>query len=194
MPGMDFRATVTGPFNVLMSNNIINNIVISGNSHANWASDLVWLGHAKYDPATGKGSLGVEFAGTAVSSQSPYGQNLSLAQSVNYSMSLIADNQELQWSEVYYRGYFELRVSKQQVDAEYFGLPAIINRNPHETSLANLTVMKDADVLKRVGGTTAMGGVVENGAVKFGKAVQTNITKSTDTGRYYISHDNQEDL
>jgi alkaline phosphatase D len=177
-------------FNVLMSNNI----VISGDSHANWVSDLVWLDHANYDPATGKGSLGVEFAGTAVSSQSPYGQNLSLAQSVNYSRSLIADNQELQWSEVYYRGYFELRVSKNQVDAEYFGMPTIVNRNPHEISLANFTVIRDGNALKRVGGTTAMGGEVENGAVKFGKTIQTNITNSTDSGLYYISHDNQEDL
>ena len=130
-------------------------------------SDLVWLDHANYDPATGKGSVGVEFAGTAVSSQSPYGQNLSLAQSVNYSTSLIADNQELQWFEVYYRGYFELRVSKQQVDAEYFGLPTTINRNPHEISLANFTVMSDANALKRVGGA------IFNGAVKFDKTVQT---------------------
>ena len=181
-------------FNTLMTNNITNNIVISGDSHANWVSDLVWLDHTSYDPATGKGSLGVEFAGTAVSSQSPYGQNLSLAQSVNYSTSLIADNQELQWSEVYYRGYFEIRVSQQKVDAEYYGLPTIVNRNPHEISLANFTVMKGANALKRVGGTTAMGGAVENGAVKFGKTVQTNITNSTDTGLYYISHDNQEDL
>jgi alkaline phosphatase D len=157
-------------------------------------SDLVWLDHANYDLATSKGSVGVEFAGTTVSSQIPYGQNLSLAQSVNYSTSLIADNQELQWSEVYYRSYFELRVSKQQVDAEYFGLPTTINHNPHEISLANFTVMNDANALKRVSGATAMGSAVENGAVKFGKTVQTTITSCTDTGLYSISHDNQEDL
>jgi alkaline phosphatase D len=189
-----YQANRNRTFNVLVTNNITNNIVLSGDSHANWVSDLVWFDHSDYDPATGAGSLGVEFAGTAVTSQSPYGQNLSLAQSVNYSTSLIADNQELQWSEVYYRGYFELRVSKDQVDAEYFGMPTVINRNPHEISLANFTVMKDANALLRVNGTTAMGGAVENGAVKFGKTVQTNITNSTDTGLYYISHDNQEDL
>ena len=55
-------------FNTLVTNNITNNIAILGDSHANWVSDLVWLDHANYDPATGKGSLGVEFAGTAVSS------------------------------------------------------------------------------------------------------------------------------
>src|SRR2546423_4317744 len=189
-----YQANRNRTFNTLVTNNITNNVVIPGDSHANWVSDLVWLDHAKYDPATGKGSLGVEFAGSAVTSQSPYGQNLSLAQSVNYSTALLAAKQELQWSEVYYRGYFELRVSQKQVDAEFFGMPTVINRNPHEISLANFTIMKDANALKRVGGTTAIGGAVENGVVKFGKTVQTNITNSTDTGLYYISHDNQEDL
>ena len=78
--------------------------MLSGDSHANWVSDLVWLDHANYDPRTGKGSVGVEFGGSAVSSPSPYGQNITIAKSVNASNYLIAANQELQWSELYYRG------------------------------------------------------------------------------------------
>jgi len=35
------------------------NIVISGDSHANWVSDLVWLDTHPYDPKTGKGSIGI---------------------------------------------------------------------------------------------------------------------------------------
>jgi len=36
--------------------------------------------------------------------------------------------------------------------------------------------------------------ILENGYVKFGQVKQTNITNSTDTGLYYISHDNVEDI
>ncbi len=78
--------------------------MIAGDSHANWVSDLVWLDHHPYDPQTGEGSIGVEFAGTAVSSPSPAGQNISLAASALGSQVLVNDNRELQWSEVYYRG------------------------------------------------------------------------------------------
>ena len=181
-------------FNTLYSNNIPNNIMISGDSHANWVSDLVWLDHENYNPSTGDGSIGVEFAGTAVSSPSPYGQNISIARTVNASQSLVGANQELQWSELYYRGYYELQISQQKVDAHYFGLPTIVNRNPNEISLANFTVMAGANKLQRFNGTAAVGGAVENGALKFGRTVQTNITNSTDTGMYFISHEDVEDI
>lgn len=78
--------------------------MISGDSHANWVSDLVWLDNHDYDPMTGEGAIGVEFAGSAVSSPSPYGQNISLAMSRNASEWLVMHNRELQWQEVYYRG------------------------------------------------------------------------------------------
>jgi alkaline phosphatase D len=61
-------------FSTLYENNIGNNIMLSGDSHANWVSDLVWLDQHPYDPHTGSGSIGVEFGGTAVSSPCPYGQ------------------------------------------------------------------------------------------------------------------------
>jgi len=38
------------------------------------------------------------------------------------------------------------------------------------------------------------GGVVENGALKGGKMVMTNSTNNTDTGIYFISHEDVEDL
>ena len=167
--------------------------MISGDSHANWVSDLIWLDHHDYDPQTGAGSVGVEFAGSAVSSPSPYGQNISLATSVNGSEWLVTHNRELQWSELYYRGYFELKISKEQVQAHYFGMPTIVNRNPGEISLANFTVQSGANKLQRFGGTVVPS-PVENGWVKFGHVKQTNITNSTDTGTYYISHNNTEDI
>lgn len=83
----------------LYTNNIPNNIFISGDSHMNWVSDLVWLDHHPYDPVTGNGAIGVEFAGTAVSSPSPLGQNVSVAAANRGSGLLLDANRELQWQE-----------------------------------------------------------------------------------------------
>ncbi len=187
-----YQANRNRTFQTLYANNISNNIMISGDSHANWVSDLVWLDNHPYDMATGAGSIGVEFAGTAVSSPSPYGQNITLANANNASNFLIGANRELQWSEIYYRGYFELQVSQSCVTANYFGLPTIVNRNPNEISLANFTVLSGANKLQR--NPSVAGGVVENGALKGGRTVLTNVTNSTDTGLYFISMENQEDI
>ena len=188
-----YQANRNRTYQTLYDNNITNNIMISGDSHANWVSDLVWLDHHDYNPATGEGAIGVEFGGTAVSSPSPYGQNISIAKSDTASQWLVTANRELQWQEIYYRGYFELHISQQKVDARYFGMPTIVNRNPGEISLANFTVMNGENRLHRYNGTV-VAAPVENGYVKFGHRVTTNITNSTDTGLYFISHDDQEDL
>lgn len=173
-------------FKTLYENNIGNNIVIAGDSHANWVSDLVWLGEQDYDANTGKGSIGVEFAGTAVSSPSPAGQNISIAAANNASSYLVADNRELQWSELFYRGYFELHISRKSVEANFFGIPSLRTRNAEEISLANFTVLTGANALQR--NPVPGGGVVENGFLRGGKTVQTNLTKNTETGAYSISH------
>lgn len=65
-----------------------------------WVSDLVWLDEHPYDPATGIGSVGVEFAGSAVSSPCPYGQNISMANANKASAWLVENNRELQWQDV----------------------------------------------------------------------------------------------
>ena len=41
-----YQANRNRTLNHLSKNNIGNNIVISGDSHASWVSDLVWLDHA----------------------------------------------------------------------------------------------------------------------------------------------------
>ena len=62
-----YQANRNRTFQTLYDNDIGNNIMISGDSHANWVSDLVWLDQHAYDPTTGDGAIGVEFAGTGKS-------------------------------------------------------------------------------------------------------------------------------
>lgn len=176
--------------NHLYQNNIGNNIVMSGDSHASWVSDLVWLDHTNYSSSSGSGAIGVEFAGSAVSSPCPYGQNISLAAANNASNWLVNANSELQWQDLYYRGYFELHIGYDEVNASYFGMPTIVTRNPYEISLANFTVKSGANRLQR----PVAGGIAESGALKGGRIVQTNATNSTDTGRFFVSQFNEEDI
>ncbi|RDW82353.1 metallo-dependent phosphatase-4 [Coleophoma cylindrospora] len=170
----------------LYDKKINNTIFLAGDSHASWVSDLVWLDEHPYDPVTGSGSIGVEFAGSAISSPCPYGQNISLHNANNYSSLLVAANRELQWQDLYYRGYYEISVGYDAVHAKFFGTPTIATRNGYEISLANFTVVSGENKLQRTGSAVA-GGLVESGSLKGGKTVTTNSTNDTSTGQYFIS-------
>jgi alkaline phosphatase D len=162
----------------LYDNKINNTIFLAGDSHANWVSDLVWLDTHPYDPKTGAGSIGVEFAGTAVSSPSPYGQNISINAANLACTWLVNANPELQWQELYYRGYYELSIDYDMVNASYFGVPTNRVRSGKEIPLALFQVENGANRLRR--NPTVGGGVVENGALKNGKTVARNQTVDTE--------------
>ncbi|CZS96096.1 related to alkaline alkaline phosphatase/phosphodiesterase PhoD [Rhynchosporium agropyri] len=170
----------------LYDNKINNTIFLAGDSHASWVSDLVWLDTYPYDPSTGEGSIGVEFAGSAVSSPCPYGQNITLSNANNYSSLLQGANRELQWQDLYYRGYYELSLDKKSANASYFGMPTIATRNGYEISLANFTVIAGENKLQRTNGVVG-GGVVESGSLKFGHTSGGNLTNDTATGSYFVS-------
>lgn len=161
-----------------------NNIFLAGDSHASWVSDLVWLDEKNYSSATGAGAIGVEFAGTAVTSPCPAGANISLAVANAASTLLQSNNAELQWQDLYYRGYYELHISQDKVLANFFGMPTVVHRNGWEIPLANFTVASGANKLQRPVG----GGMVESGSLKGGKTQQTNITVDTNNGTWFVSH------
>jgi len=168
--------------NHLYSNKIPNTAFLAGDSHANWVSDLVWLDEQPYDQVTGVGAIGVEFAGTAVSSTG-YGSGRSIANSSDRSAALVRDNKELQWTEGYYRGYYELHISPDALTARYYGSPSVATRNPFEVSLANFTVKAGANHLDR----NVAGGRVESGALQRGNTVPTNLTLNTLTGIWNVT-------
>jgi alkaline phosphatase D len=169
----------------LYENNIGNNIVIAGDTHVNWVSDLTWLDHSPYDPRSGAGAIGVEFGGTAVSSPSSFGQNISSSAANEISKGIVGDTESLQWSEGYYRGYFELQVTAEQVRAHFFGLPTTTERGPDEISLANFTVKSGHNRLERNEDNVVSDGVVANGFLRNGEVEQSDMVYNTETGRYH---------
>lgn len=169
----------------LYENNIGNNIMLAGDTHANWVSDLTWLDHAAYNPHTGAGSVGVEFGGTAVTSPPSFGENITASAANEVSRSLVKDTPSLQWSEGYYRGYFELQITAEQVQAQFFGIPNIKERAPLEFSVANFTVASGANCLQRDSNDVVGGGAVANGYLKYGQTERTYMVYNTETGEYY---------
>lgn len=178
-----YQANRNRTLNHLYSNNIGNNILLSGDSHASWVSDLTWIGAKNYDSTTGAGAIGVEFGGSAVSSPCPLGANVSLAAANKISSGIEGANSELQWQDMYYRGYYELHFSRDKVDANYFGLPTVVSRNGWEIPIANFTVRSGENRLQR----PVAGGIVESGSLKFGKMVQNNLTHDTNNGTWFVS-------
>ncbi|KAJ2984392.1 hypothetical protein NUW58_g6084 [Xylaria curta] len=163
----------------LYDNKIGNNVFLAGDSHQNWVSDIVWLEEKEYNPETGDGSIGVEFAGTAVSST---GVNAPILPARVQAEYRVGNNSELQWQDGYYRGYIFLSVKQNSVQARFYGSPSVASRNSWDIPLANFTVRSGENKLARPVG----GGSVESGALKGGKTTPTNLTLNTETGKWDV--------
>ncbi len=141
--------------------------MLAGDSHSSWVSDLAWLGEKAYDPKTGEGAIGVELAGTAVSSHSPLGSSPSRLAAELASKWLINRNPELQWQDLYYRGYFELDIGYDKLKATYFGIPSVKIQSSDEVEIAKFEVLEGANRLDR--NPTVGGGFARSGALKGGR-------------------------
>ncbi|KAL9009930.1 MAG: hypothetical protein Q9173_005084 [Seirophora scorigena] len=161
----------------LYDNNIGNNIFLAGDSHQNWVSDLVWLGEKEYDDTTGAGALGVEFAGTAVSST---GNRKRINGTDADARARIDQSPVLQWQDGYYRGYFVMSVGKDRIETQFFGSPSVATRNAYDLPLANFTVLAGDNRLSR----PVAGGSVESGSLRGGEVEHTNLTLNTVTGEW----------
>ncbi|KAL8814739.1 MAG: hypothetical protein Q9223_006057 [Gallowayella weberi] len=159
----------------LYDNKIGNNVFLAGDSHQNWVSDLVWLGEKPYDKVTGAGGLGVEFAGTAVSSTGAKG---TLTTTDASARKRIDQSSVLQWQDGYYRGYFVMSVRKDKIVTQFFGSPSVATRNAWDLPLANFTVLAGANRLSR----PVANGSVETGSLRGGTVKHSNVTLNTQTG------------
>ncbi|KAI0362353.1 hypothetical protein OH77DRAFT_1432931 [Trametes cingulata] len=119
---------------------VIGTFMPMGDSHANWVSDLAPCGTATdnvagpndtitYDPLTGAGAIGVEFAGTAVSSTSTFGAGISPRAADEISRRYVQENDDLQWSEGSYRGFFTLTLNTTTATATYYAMRNVSSAN-----------------------------------------------------------------
>ncbi|KAI5117204.1 hypothetical protein M0805_005174 [Coniferiporia weirii] len=153
----------------IVKNEINNVVILSGDSHANWVSDLAYPNDTKtYDSTTGSGALGVEFAGTAVSSPSTFGAGIAPAAADALSAQYVAErgNANLQWSEGSYRGFFALTIDPKEVKATFYAMRDLSFPNLEAFVSAEFSVLAGANKLSRpVAGGSVSAGVLKSSVV-----------------------------
>jgi alkaline phosphatase D len=103
---------------------------------------LIHLILCSYDSKTGKGSLAVEFAGTAVSSHSPLGEYILPFAADAVSKVLVTLNPDLQWSEAAYRGFFTLTITPEIINATYYAMSNVKTQNLDSFVASTFSVKK----------------------------------------------------
>ena len=105
-----------------------NLVVLTGDVHSSWAYDLPRQITDKYDPVSGRGSLGVEIVCPAVSSPSPY-------QGADGEARLAETPKtrpHLKFLDGRSRGYVVLEVTRDRLQADWWMVPAVNVRSAEQ--------------------------------------------------------------
>ncbi|MEM6789622.1 MAG: alkaline phosphatase D family protein [Myxococcota bacterium] len=103
-------------------------VVLTGDIHTSWGLDLARdpLDPATYDPATGDGSLAVEFVAPGISSP---GFPPALA---GVAEGLQADNPHMKYVDVTLRGYVVLDIDRERVQGAWYHIDTVETRSDVE--------------------------------------------------------------
>ncbi|HYE88498.1 MAG TPA: alkaline phosphatase D family protein [Vicinamibacterales bacterium] len=116
-------------FDMIERAKIRNLAILTGDVHSSWAFDLPRDPFGGYDKATGKGSLGVEFAGTSVTSPSNLGRG---PDGPKQLADVQAARPHLHYVDGRYRGYFIVDLTRQRLQADYYAVASIEERTTRE--------------------------------------------------------------
>jgi alkaline phosphatase D len=108
----------------------LNNLaLLTGDIHSSWAYDLPRRPFDGYDKKSGKGSLGVELAGTSISSPTNIGAGPDGAREL---AGYVAARPHLHYVDGRYRGYFILDLTRQRLQADFYGVATVQERSTKE--------------------------------------------------------------
>ena len=124
-----YRAARARVFDMVERARVNNFTVLTGDVHSSWAYDLPRRPFDGYDKATGKGSLGVEFAGTSVSSPSSLGRG---PDGPKQLAGILAARPHLHYVDGSYRGYFIVDLTRERLQADYYAMATIEDRSTQE--------------------------------------------------------------
>ncbi|MSO63121.1 MAG: hypothetical protein EXQ50_13700 [Acidobacteria bacterium] len=122
-----YRAARARVFDMIERAKLGNLAVLTGDVHSSWAYDLPRDPFAGYDKSSGKGSMGVEFAGTSVSSPSSVG-----SEGEQQLAGLRAARPHLHYVDGRYRGYFVLDLTRERLQADFYAVATILDRTTSE--------------------------------------------------------------
>lgn len=131
MLGMAIWCARTGPYRP----STITTVATTSSSREipTWVSDLAWLDYSPYDSSRGP-APSVWNSAEQPSALPPYLQKTTVSVANDTSKLVFTDSESLHWSEGYYRAYFELYITPEQVGAQFFGMPTSKERNAGEIS------------------------------------------------------------
>jgi alkaline phosphatase D len=124
-----YQASRERLFDMIERIKVNNFAVLTGDIHSSWAYDLPRRPYDGYDKKNGKGSLGVEFAGTSISSPSSLGAGPDGAKQI---AGIIAARPHLHYADGQYRGYFLLDLTKERMQADFYGVATVQERSTKE--------------------------------------------------------------
>lgn len=124
----------------IKTNDINNFVVLTGDIHSSWASDLatnpllLW----EYNPANGEGALGVEFVTPSVTSPS-----LDNPQLANFAANALnALTTHIKWIDLYHKGFMLLDITPERIQSEWHHLETIREVNA-KTAINKIFQIKD---------------------------------------------------
>lgn len=105
-------------YNHVLTNNISNMVVITGDIHTSWANDLPT---ASYNSSTGAGSAGVEFVAPSVTSP---GSSLPLG-----AAAIQAANGHIKYCDLTNHGYIIMDINQTRTQADWYNVATIDNQS-----------------------------------------------------------------
>lgn len=114
-------------FDMIERARVSNLAVLTGDVHSSWAFDLPRDPFGGYDKAGGKGSLGVEFAGTSVSSPSNVGR-----EGQQQLDGIRAARPHLHYVDGRYRGYYTVDLTRDRLQSDFYAVETIQERSARE--------------------------------------------------------------
>ncbi len=129
-----YRAARGRVYDMVEQLQVPNLVLLTGDVHSSWAYDLPRRADDGYDPASGRGSLGVEIVCPAVSSPAPF-------QGADADARAAAIRQarpHLKYLDGRSRGYVVMELTRERLQADWWLLPTVKERSPEQRFAASL--------------------------------------------------------
>jgi alkaline phosphatase D len=121
-------------FDAVEAARLKNVVVLTGDIHTSYGYDVVRNPWSGYNPETGAGTTAVEFAAPSITSPS----GLGTSDHEERIKALYSARPHLKFVDGLYRGYVVLDVSRERVQADWFGVPTITERTNSEQFVKGL--------------------------------------------------------
>ncbi len=155
-----YRAERSRIFDLVEQLRVPNLVVLTGDVHSSWGYDLPRRPDDGYDPATGRGSLGVEIVCPAISSPPPFQG----ADAATRTAAILQARPHLKFLDGASRGYVVLDITRERLQADWWLLDTVKERSREQRFARGLVCEAGARHLAGASGPMAPAAVPESGA------------------------------